>query len=165
MRVRLDGTDYQVGEEWRGPITSLVKTLSTICQTEIFGGVRGAPILHHCGKRKIAVIKEIRSATGLNLKDAKAISDRAPVKLPVMDAATASAFVMAVNNQGGHATMPAISAVDRMAELGKRAEAETPEAEELFSVYLCLQEQLFKLLKVGEMNGVFRDKIESRLSG
>lgn len=32
-----------------------------------------------CGPKKIAVIKGIRAATGLNLRDAKDISDRAPI--------------------------------------------------------------------------------------
>lgn len=31
-----------------------------------------------CGNKKIAVIKAIRAATGLNLKDAKALADSAP---------------------------------------------------------------------------------------
>lgn len=35
-----------------------------------------------CGNKKIAVIKEVRAATGLNLKEAKQLCDRAPVELP-----------------------------------------------------------------------------------
>jgi len=40
--------------------------------------------LINCGYKKIAVIKEVRAATGLNLKDAKQLCDRAPMDLPQM---------------------------------------------------------------------------------
>ena len=36
-------------------------------------------VLKEAGQKKIAVIKEVRAITGLNLKDAKAIVDKAPV--------------------------------------------------------------------------------------
>jgi hypothetical protein len=39
--------------------------------------------LLNCGIKKIAVIKEIRAFTGLNLKDAKHFADSAPIDLPV----------------------------------------------------------------------------------
>ena len=35
-----------------------------------------------CGMKTIAVIKEVRAATGFNLKDAKQLCDRAPTELP-----------------------------------------------------------------------------------
>ena len=38
--------------------------------------------LIHCGPKKIAVIKEIRAAYGINLKDAKNWADKAPCNLP-----------------------------------------------------------------------------------
>ena len=47
-------------------------------------------ILKEPGQKKIAVIKEVRAITGLNLKDAKALVDKAPVtikeKMPKEDA-------------------------------------------------------------------------------
>ena len=39
--------------------------------------------LLNCGMQKIAVIKEIRAFTGLNLRDAKQLADHAPIDLPV----------------------------------------------------------------------------------
>jgi len=38
-------------------------------------------ILKDAGQKKIAVIKEVRTITGLNLKDAKALVDKAPVTI------------------------------------------------------------------------------------
>ena len=38
-------------------------------------------ILKEPGQKKIAVIKEVRAITGLNLKDAKALVDKAPVTI------------------------------------------------------------------------------------
>ena len=38
-------------------------------------------ILKEAGQKKIAVIKEVRSITGMNLKDAKAMVDKAPVTI------------------------------------------------------------------------------------
>lgn len=47
-------------------------------------------VLKEAGQKKIAVIKEVRAITGLNLKDAKALVDKAPVtikeKMPKEDA-------------------------------------------------------------------------------
>lgn len=37
--------------------------------------------LKEAGQKKIAVIKEVRAITGLNLKDAKALVDKAPVAI------------------------------------------------------------------------------------
>lgn len=165
MRVRLDGTDFQVAEHWREPLTKLVQNLHLVCQHELYDGKAGAPVLHHCGQKKIAVIKEVRAATGLNLKDAKGIADKAPVALPVMTYEKAMTFVNAINAHGGHATLPAPPVIDRLAALGKKVEEETPVAEELYTRYMQLQEAQTKILQLGEMNGVFRDKIESRLSG
>lgn len=38
-------------------------------------------VLKDAGQKKIAVIKEVRTITGLNLKDAKALVDKAPVTI------------------------------------------------------------------------------------
>jgi large subunit ribosomal protein L7/L12 len=47
-------------------------------------------ILKEAGQKKIAVIKEVRQITGMNLKDAKALVDKAPItikeKMPKDDA-------------------------------------------------------------------------------
>ena len=47
-------------------------------------------VLKEPGQKKIAVIKEVRGITGMNLKDAKALVDKAPVtikeKMPKEDA-------------------------------------------------------------------------------
>ena len=47
-------------------------------------------VLKEAGQKKIAVIKEVRAITGMNLKDAKALVDKAPVtikeKMPKEDA-------------------------------------------------------------------------------
>lgn len=47
-------------------------------------------VLKEAGQKKIAVIKEVRGITGMNLKDAKALVDKAPVtvkeKMPKDDA-------------------------------------------------------------------------------
>ena len=47
-------------------------------------------VLKEAGQKKIAVIKEVRGITGMNLKDAKALVDKAPVtvkeKLPKEEA-------------------------------------------------------------------------------
>lgn len=57
--------------------------------------------LLECGNKKIAVIKEIRAATGLNLKDAKRLSDRAPVDLPqIRDERTAALAVKGLREAG-----------------------------------------------------------------
>ncbi len=38
-------------------------------------------VLKEAGQKKIAVIKEVRALTGMNLKDAKALVDKAPVTI------------------------------------------------------------------------------------
>lgn len=38
-------------------------------------------ILKEAGQKKIAVIKEVRAITGMNLKDAKAMVDKAPITI------------------------------------------------------------------------------------
>jgi large subunit ribosomal protein L7/L12 len=47
-------------------------------------------VLKEAGQKKIAVIKEVRAITGMNLKDAKALVDKAPItikeKMPKDDA-------------------------------------------------------------------------------
>lgn len=52
-------------------------------------------VLKETGQKKIAVIKEVRAITGMNLKDAKALVDKAPVtvkeKLSKEDAEKAKA--------------------------------------------------------------------------
>ena len=52
-------------------------------------------VLKEAGQKKIAVIKEVRQITGMNLKDAKALVDKAPVtlkeKMPKEDAEKAKA--------------------------------------------------------------------------
>lgn len=52
-------------------------------------------VLKEAGQKKIAVIKEVRAITGMNLKDAKALVDKAPVtikaKMPKDDADKAKA--------------------------------------------------------------------------
>lgn len=52
-------------------------------------------VLKEPGQKKIAVIKEVRQITGMNLKDAKALVDKAPVtikeKMPKEDAEKAKA--------------------------------------------------------------------------
>lgn len=164
MRVRLDGTDFQVSEHWREPLTKLVQNLHSVCQHEMYDGVSGAPLLNHCGQKKIAAIKAVRAATGLNLKDAKAIADKAPVRLPVMSFEKAAEFVREINSFGGSAKLPDPPVIDRLAALGKTIEEETPVAEELYTRYMQLQVAQAKILQLGEMNGVFRDKIESQLS-
>jgi hypothetical protein len=164
MRIKIDGTSFQVGEEWREPLTTLVERLNALCVEDIYGGVQCAPLLHDNGVKRIAIIKEVRSATGMNLKDAKKLSDQAPVRLPVMTAERARAFVNAVNAQGGRASMPEPPLIDRLAAIAETAEKEEPEAVELFQQFLATQERLTKILKVGELNGQFRDKIESYLS-
>lgn len=164
MRIRIDGTDFQVGENWREALTKLVQDLHNVCKHEMYGGVSGAPLLSHCGQRKIACIKAVRAATGLNLKDAKAIADKAPVRLPVMSFERAIEFVREIKDIGGDAVLPEPPVIDRLAELGKKVEEETPVAEELYTRYMQLQAAQLKILQLGEMNGVFRDKVESQLS-
>ena len=52
-------------------------------------------VLKEAGQKKIAVIKEVRGLTGMNLKDAKALVDKAPVtikeKMPTEEAEKAKA--------------------------------------------------------------------------
>lgn len=164
MRVKIDGTEYQLGESWRAPLTTLVERLANLTADDLYDGNQAAPFLHANGPKRIAIIKEIRTATGMNLKDAKALSDRVPVAMPVMTASRAQAFVNAVTMQGGHATMPNPPVVDRLAAIAERIEQETPVAEELFTKFMNAQVTLAKILQVGELNSVFRDKIEEHLS-
>ncbi|HBP19859.1 MAG TPA: 50S ribosomal protein L7/L12, partial [Planctomycetes bacterium] len=52
-------------------------------------------VLKEAGQKKIAVIKEVRGLTGMNLKDAKALVDKAPCtikeKMPAEEAEKAKA--------------------------------------------------------------------------
>lgn len=167
MRVKIDGTEYQISESWREPLTLFVQRLNDLTVSDLYDGSSAAPMLHKNGPKRIAIIKEIRAATGMNLKDAKVLSDRAmraPVTLPVMAAERAQAFVNAVNAQGGHATMPNPPVIDRLAAIAERVEQETPEADELYTKFMNAQELMHRVLQAGELNGVFRDKIEEHLA-
>jgi hypothetical protein len=164
MRIKIDGTEYQVSESWREPLTLFVQRLNDLTVSDLYDGSQAAPMLHRSGPRRIAIIKEVRQATGMNLKDAKVLSDQAPVSLPVMTAEKAQAFVNAVNHQGGHATMPDPPVIDRLAAIAERVAQESPEADELYTKYMNAQELIHKILQAGELNSVFRDKIESYLS-
>ena len=56
--------------------------------------------LVHCGNRKIAVIKAIRSAYGNTLKDAKHQADQAPITLPGLDYDYGARFVQELREAG-----------------------------------------------------------------
>ena len=163
MRVKIDGTEYQLAESWREPLEGFVQRLSAMSQADLYSSSEGRPFLQANGPKRIAIIKEVRSATGMNLKDAKNLSDRAPVQMPSMTIERAQAFVNAVNAQGGRATMPDPPVIERLAKIAEQVELETPVAEELFTTFMNAQRNLAEVLKAGELNGVFRDKIESYL--
>jgi len=163
MIVKVDAVEFQIAPRWKKTVIALLDDLSKATAEEYSGVPTGAPRLIHCGQRKIAVIKAIRQATGLNLRDAKALADRAPVDLPNMSSAIASEFVREVREAGGTVEPPTLGAIDRLAKMGERIELETPEAEELYSRYLTAQSALTGVLRAGEGNSVFRAQIEAAL--
>lgn len=67
------------------------------------------------GKKKIAVIKEIRTYYGFSLKEAKEWSDKAPVKLPPIEPDNGVRLVSALRSVGATVTAMNPSALDKMA--------------------------------------------------
>ena len=53
-----------------------------------------------CGTKKIAVIKAIRAAYGINLRDAKNQADQAPITFPELDYEQGARFVNELRNSG-----------------------------------------------------------------
>jgi ribosomal protein L7/L12 len=164
MIVKIDGQDFQVAERWRDTVYALICDLSEATAEEYHGMPAGRPRLIDTGKKKIAIIKAVRTATGLNLKEAKAICDRAPEYLPPMSPQKAAAFVREARECGAIVEPPERSVVDRLAEIGEKIEKETPQAETLYSQFLIAQEKLTLILRAGENNGVFRAKVEAHVS-
>lgn len=164
MIVKIDGNDFQIAERWRETVYALLGDLAAATAEEYHGVAAGRPRIIDCGKKKIALIKAVRTATGLNLKDAKAICDRAPEYLPPLSPAKAAQFVREAREAGAIVEPPERAVVDRLAEIGERLERETPQAEELFSQFLIAQEKLTLVLRAGENNSMFRAKIEALVS-
>jgi hypothetical protein len=61
-------------------------------------------VLHDCGRNKIAIIKLVREATGLGLKKAKDLVERAPATVGGFGDDAAAALVAALEQAGGRAT-------------------------------------------------------------
>lgn len=74
--------------------------------------------LKNVGNKKIAVIKEVRAATGLNLKDAKDLVDRAPVTFDVdreVNGETARYIVRAFQEAGATISVDLnVSVIDKL---------------------------------------------------
>jgi PTH2 family peptidyl-tRNA hydrolase len=70
--------------------------------------------LEDCGRKKIAVIKELRAGYGLSLKDAKHLSDKAPLILPPIQPGKGAAMVRALREAGATVTVVDPSAIDKI---------------------------------------------------
>ena len=75
--------------------------------------------LDDSGRKKIAVIKELRTYFGFSLREAKDWSDRAPVVLPsITIPKKASAMIRALREVGATVTVANPSAIDKLTAVG-----------------------------------------------
>lgn len=115
MKIRIERDDgeitgsYEVADIWEPAIINLLSTMELAQTTTL--QLR----LESHGGAKIAVIKCLRAAYGMNLKDAKTITDRLPTRLPPLPEYEARVLMKEVRSVGGTITEP--SAVDRLARI------------------------------------------------
>jgi ribosomal protein L7/L12 len=70
FEVVIAGRSFYVSDMWAEALTRVVELAAT-SKDGLYAPVR----LVHCGPKKIAVIKEVRSLMGLSLKEAKYLCD------------------------------------------------------------------------------------------
>lgn len=118
MKIRLESDNgevvgsYEVHTLWEPAIVNLLNTI------ESFQRAEGQPLqlkLESAGPKKIAVIKCIRAAYGLSLKDAKNLIDRAPIHLPPLPEYEARLLMREIRSEHGVIGEP--SAIDRLAAI------------------------------------------------
>lgn len=112
--------DYFVPDEFGDAIIALLESGSKLSRIEPGRSPLVRVKLESCGLKKSVVLKELRAAFGLSLKEAKNLADREPVLLPGLDPASAVRLETLLNGTGAiaHGT----SAVDRLGALGRPAQ-------------------------------------------